>query len=306
MVLFIHKRTWHLRQVLGPIRAYRPPRLFVFADGWAQGDSKEKSACQKARRMVRREVDWPCRTFFRFSPEKMGLKTSVEKGLHHVFTQVPAAIILEDDCVASPEFFKFCEENLRKYQKDQKIMSLSGSCFVENRIPIPGRAYLSRYPHCWGWATWRRAWKKYQGGLRTNALRRILDRQGFPAQERAHWSRVVAELASGGISSWAYLWIWAHWRNGARALTPAVNLVRNIGFDSTARHTRELAKPLLVHMGHPSLALQGPVLSIPQSDKLDRSVFRNHYRRMAGRRGWWEKITDRLRLWLPASLRWAS
>jgi len=298
VVLFIHKRSWHLRQVLRGIRAYRPSSLFIFADGWDKRDLKEKKACQAARRLVKREVDWPCRTMFQFSTKKMGLKTNVEKGLCQVFSGVPAAIILEDDCVASPEFFKFCEQNLHRYRRNRKVMSLSGSCFVDEKISIPGRAYLSRYPHCWGWATWRRAWGKYQGELGTDTLQKILHRQFFPAQEKAHWSRIVLELGRGGISSWAYFWIWAHWKNGARALTPAVNLVRNIGFDATARHTRELAKPLLVRTGNPRLALQGSVLSISMSEFLDRSVFQNHYRRMAGRRSWWEKIADRFRLCL--------
>lgn len=302
VVLFIHQRVWHLRRVLRAIRAYCPSRLFIFADGWDKRDPKEKKACQAARRLVKEEVDWPCQALYQFSTKKIGLKTSVEKGLCQVFSKVPAAIILEDDCVASPEFFKFCEQNLRRYRRDHKVMSLSGSCFVDEKISIPGRAYLSRYPHCWGWATWKRAWRKYQGELKTDTLQKILHRQFFPAQETAHWSRIVLELVRGGISSWAYFWIWAHWKNGARALTPAVNLVRNIGFDATARHTRELAKPLLVRTGNPRLALQGSVVRISMSEFLDRSVFQNHYRRMAGRRSWWEKITDRLR-WLSRSRR---
>ena len=295
VVLFIHKRSWHLRRVLKGICGYQPIRLFIFADGWAKGNQSEKAACQKARRLVEDEVKWPCRTSFQFSSKKMGLKPSVEKGLRYVFSKVPEAIILEDDCEAGPEFFAFCEKNLREYRQNPQVLSISGSCFVDNKVPILGRAYLSRYPHCWGWATWRRAWREYQGGMRTGTLLSILHRQAFPGLERAHWSRVASELAQGRISSWAYFWIWTHWRIGARALTPTVNLVRNIGFDSTARHTRELATPLAVRSGNRKQVLRGNVLSLKQSENLDRSVFRNHYQRMSGRRGCWEKIIDRWR-----------
>ena len=225
----------------------------------------------------------------------------MERGLSQVFARVPEAIILEDDCVAAPAFFKFCEDNLRKYRRDSMVMSISGSCFVKQSVPIPGCAYLSRYPHCWGWATWRRAWKKYRGLVTPENLRRILDRQDFPSEEKRHWGRVTRELAQGRMSSWAYYWIWAHWRLCARSLIPAVNLVTNIGFDSTARHTRELSKPLAVRRGKPGSVMKGPVLSPVQSEVLDRSVFRNHYQRMSGRRGWWQKIADRWCRWAGLS-----
>jgi hypothetical protein len=299
IALFIHRRTWHLRRVLGAIRKYRPSRLFVYADGWEKGNSQQKRECHQARNLVQRAVNWPCQVSLHFCSRNQGLKTSVERGLSQVFAKVPEAIILEDDCVATPAFFKFCEDNLRKYRREPMVMSISGSCFVAESVPISGRAYFSKYPHCWGWATWRRAWRNYDGTLPMGVLREILERQRFPNAEREYWARVAAGLACGTMSSWAYFWLWAHWRHGGRALTPAVNLVTNIGFDPTARHTRELAKPLAIRRGDFRKALRGNILSCSESDLLDRSVFRNHYQAMAGRRKWWQKVFDKLLGQLP-------
>jgi hypothetical protein len=282
-----------LQRVLAAIREYRPARFYVFADGWKKGNSQEMEDCLRARRLVRKEVNWPCRASFHFSTRNRGLKASVEKGLTHVFRRVSEAIVLEDDCVASPAFFLFCEENLKKHRRDSGLMSISGSCFVDPGVPIPGRAYLSRYPHCWGWATWRRAWKKYRGSVPLGVLRGILQHQRFPSAERNYWSRVAGELARGTMSSWAYFWIWAHWRHRSRALTPAVNLVKNIGFDRTARNTREVAKLPGTRQGSSTQALSGAVVTTRESEGLDRSVFRNHYLAMSGRRGWQQKISDR-------------
>jgi len=306
VVLFIHKRSWHLRRVLQGIRAYRPSRLFIFADGWAKGDSREKRACQTARRLVKQEVDWPCRCVLRCSSDKMGLKQSVEAGLRQVFRQAPEAIVLEDDCVASLKFFQFCEKHLHGYRMNPEVMSISGNCFADPAVSIPGGAYLSRYPHCWGWATWRRAWRKYRGRVPARDLQRILSRQKFPFREKLHWSRVISQLGRGQMSSWAYFWVWAHWQHGARVITPAVNLVTNIGFDATARHTRELAKPLLVRMGNGQEMAHGVVISAEKSEPLDRSVFQSHYQRMSGRRNWWVKMTDRLKALLNAQGQWVT
>ena len=282
-----------MRRVLEAIRKYRPARFFVFADGWQKGNLQEEKDCRQARKLVQQAVNWPCQASFHFSSRNRGLKTSVEKGLTLVFRRVSEAIVLEDDCVASPAFFSFCEKNLKKHRRDSMIMSISGSCFVEPDVPIPGRAYLSRYPHCWGWATWRRAWNRYRGSVALATLRGILERQNFPSAERSYWSRVAGELARGTMSSWAYFWIWTHWRHGGRALTPAVNLVKNIGFDRTARNTREVAKLPGTRQGSFPQVLSGAVATIKESERLDRSVFRNHYLAMSGRRSWQQKITDR-------------
>lgn len=298
VILFIHRRIWHLRQVLRPIRAYRPRRLFVFADGWKKGDTGEEALCREARDLVRRGVDWPCRLVMSCSSRRLGLKTSVERGLRRVFREVSQAVILEDDCVAQAGFFDFCEEGLRKFALDRTVMSISGSCFVAPGIPIPAPSFLSRYPHCWGWATWRRAWRQYRGRLGHGELLAAVRRQDFSCRERFHWERVAGQMSRRELSSWAYFWMWTHWRMEGLALTPAVNLVRNIGFDSTARHTRELAAPLRVRAGRRSRQKGLSTLSAGESRELDRSVFQNHFWLMAGRRGWLDKIRSALRRWV--------
>jgi len=290
VVLFIHRRTWHLQRVLRPIRGYRPDRLYVFADGWRRGNTAEESACRKARACIRKQVDWPCRLIFCESSSRLGLKQSVERGLRRVFREVERAIILEDDCVASRPFFVFCEEALKKYEKDHSVMSISGSCFVGPETAIPWHAYRSRYPHCWGWATWRRAWRNYRGKMSLMELRTILEAQGFPGCERSHWRRVAGQLSRNLLSSWAYFWMWSLWRSGGRALNPAVNLVKNIGFDSTAHHTRDLGGRLAIRQGRLPLGKHLDVAGAGPSEILDRSVFQNHYRMMSGRRSWLEKL----------------
>lgn len=295
VVLFIHRRTWHLRQALQPIRAYRPRRLFVFADGWKKGDAREEALCRGARDVVRRGVDWPCRLAMSCSSRRLGLKTSVERGLRRVFREVSQAVILEDDCVAQAGFFDFCEKGLRKFALDSGVMSISGSCFVASGVSIPAHAFLSRYPHCWGWATWRRAWRRYRGRLAHRELLEALRKQNFSPQEGSHWERIAGQVSRGELSSWAYFWMWAHWRTGSLALTPAINLVRNIGFDSTARHTRELAAPLRVRAGRRSRWQGLTTLAAAESRGLDRSVFQNHFWVMSGRRGWLDKIRCALR-----------
>ena len=53
----------------------------------------------------------------------------VSSGLDWVFEQVPEAIILEDDCLPHPTFFRFCEELLERYRDDQRVGMISGDNF---------------------------------------------------------------------------------------------------------------------------------------------------------------------------------
>src|SRR6185436_8224214 len=60
-----------------------------------------------------------------------------------------------------PSFFQFCDEMLKRFRNNDKIMSISGDNFQFGTRPSNFSFYFSRYVHVWGWASWRRAWKYY-------------------------------------------------------------------------------------------------------------------------------------------------
>ena len=68
------------------------------------------------------------------------------------------AIILEDDCVPNPTFFRFCQEMLDRYRHDQRIGMISGDNFQFGRRRNDDSYYFSKYVHVWGWASWRDRW----------------------------------------------------------------------------------------------------------------------------------------------------
>lgn len=295
VVIFIHRRHRHLQKVLCGIRKYRPAKVFCFADAWEKGNENEKNQCLQARATVRAGIDWPCRLEMRCSLKKLGLKKNVETGLTHVFRKVPQAIVLEDDCVPTREFFRFCEEGLRDYKNDPNIMSISGSCFLSAKRRVNASAYLSRYPHCWGWATWRRAWKRYSSHYPANTMMRILEKQKLGKEEKRHWLRVIQQMQSRQISSWAYLWMFAHWQMGARSLNPTSNLVKNIGFDSSAENTRDIGRKIMTRSNGDIFNQLLELAPEATSRDWDREVFINHYKRLSGRLSLLEKIVEKLR-----------
>ena len=290
VVVFIHRRDLHLKKVLRGIRKYRPSRMFCFADTWEEGNKTEKSQCLRAREALRAGIDWPCRLDMRCAQKKLGLKKNVETGLAHVFQKVPHAIILEDDCVPTKEFFRFCEEGLRERKNDPKVLSISGSCFLPSETVVNASAYLSIYPHCWGWATWRRAWRKYSAHYSPTTIGKILEQPNLSREEKKHWQGVVHQIQAGKISSWAYLWMFAHWQSGSRSLNPTSNLVNNIGFDASAENTRDVGERLKTRGKSDVINGKLIITSDANSKRWDREVFFNHYRRISGRLNLIEKI----------------
>ena len=50
-----------------------------------------------------------------------------------VFEHVDQGIILEDDCIAHPDFFSFTSELLDFYKNDKRIWCISGNNFQEGK-----------------------------------------------------------------------------------------------------------------------------------------------------------------------------
>jgi hypothetical protein len=161
-----------------------------------------------------------------------------------IFERVEEAVLLEDDCLPHPSFFAYCEELLDRYRDEERVMHISGDNLRFGRRG-EGSYFFSRYPHVWGWASWRRAWRHYDPDLQSWASdrERFLARFENPA-ERSFWRRAWDGSASGEIDTWDYQWAFACIANGGLAINPNVNLVSNIGFAADSTHTQSDAAGL--------------------------------------------------------------
>ncbi len=239
IVFIIFKRPDTTEKVFEAIRQAKPPKLFVIADGPRADRPGETENCEAARAIIER-VDWECEVLKNYSDTNLGCAKRVSSGIDWVFNNVEEAIILEDDCVPDPTFFPFCEELLEKYKLDTRIMSISGQNVQLGQKRTEFSYYFSRYSHCWGWATWRRAWqyfdfdmKLWQEIKKGNFLDDVLtDKQ---AVER--WTNILQMTNDGRIDSWAYRWTFACWLQSGLSILSNSNLVSNIGFGEESTNT---------------------------------------------------------------------
>ncbi|MCA6595316.1 MAG: glycosyltransferase family 2 protein [Pseudanabaena sp. M046S1SP1A06QC] len=243
IVFLIFRRPDLTSQVFEAIRQTRPKKLLVIADG--SRNESEAILCQQARTVIE-SVDWDCEVLKKYSDDNLGCRVRVSSGLDWAFEQVEEAIILEDDCLPHPSFFRYCQELLEHYREDERIWCISGNNFQDGQWHGNGSYFFSNYNHCWGWASWRRAWQKYDHNLLNwqtfkdgHYLRSILDSE----LEIKYWHDIFEKLDKlGQPNSWAYPWTFTCWQNSGLTVLPNVNLVSNIGFRSDGTHITEDSK----------------------------------------------------------------
>lgn len=267
VALLIFNRPETTGRVFAAIRQAKPPKLLVVADGPRTDKPGEAEKCRQARAIIN-QVDWECEVLTNYSEVNLGCRHRVSSGLDWVFDQVETAIILEDDCLPHPTFFRYCQELLEQYHDEQSIMMISGNNF-QGRRPTEYSYYFSRYIHIWGWASWRRAWRKYDHGM---ALWPELRDSGWLSellenhQAAAWWSKVFQSVYDGVLNTWDVIWLYSLWRNQGLTILPLVNLVSNIGFGDSATHTTMADSPqanmAVAAMGFP---LQHPPVIVRHS-----------------------------------------
>jgi len=242
VVFLVFNRTETTARVFAAIRDARPSKLLVVADGPRPGRNDDIQKCEDVRRIVE-NVDWPCTVLTNYTDVNLGCKMRVSSGLDWAFSYVEEAIILEDDCLPDPSFFRFCQELLDRYRNDQRVGMISGDNFQFGTVYNLDSYYFSKYFHIWGWATWGDRWSgSYDVNVtrwpevRNDAwLRDVTDSM----QQYIYWAKLFEKAYRRKIDTWDYQWVFANWLKGRLSILPSVNLVSNIGFNQQATHTKE-------------------------------------------------------------------
>lgn len=260
VALLVFNRPQTTARVFDAIRRARPRRLLVVADGPRPSRPGEADACRATRAVVER-VDWPCEVERLYSDENLGCRRRISSGLDWVFERAEEAIVLEDDCLPDPTFFPYCAELLERYRDDERVGFVSGTSYQSGVRRGPHSYFFSRYPHVWGWAGWRRTWRRYDVGMvRWPELRDAgwLDRLHDRRWVRGFWLRMFDETHAGRNDTWDYQLVFALQAAGALSVTPNVNLVSNIGFGAGATKTTRRNRfaemptaPIALPLSHP-------------------------------------------------------
>lgn len=238
-VLFlIFNRPECTQSTFEQIRKAKPKKLYISADGPRLNNHSDFQNCRTVLEIVSK-VDWQCEVKTLFRKENLGCKLAVSEGISWFFENEEEGIIIEDDCFPSLDFFWFCESMLKYYRYEYKVSSIVGTNFLDGRKFGPASYYISKYADIWGWATWRRAWSKYDVTInywndykKTDKWKRLHKTKS----ERLYWEKCFDSVNDGKCNTWDYQWVLTNFYYSSLTIVPNYNLIQNIGFGNSATH----------------------------------------------------------------------
>ncbi len=231
-LLFTYHRSYHTEKVLETLKnnTIRPQKLIVFQDGLKRNE--DDSEWLKVNKLIH-GIDW-CDKEIVVSQFNKGLAESVVSGVDYAFKKYNAVIVLEDDCVTAPDFIRFMEQCLVKYENDKRVYSVSGYgwpiALEKEQYDIYGCGRVST----WGWGTWKDSWEKYQAD---SGIVKYLKQDELKSRDLALWGndleQMMLDQIVGRNDSWGVYWALDVIKNKGICINPYETLIQNIGLDGT-------------------------------------------------------------------------
>ena len=236
IVLFTYNRLWHTKQTAEALQKNlfaKQSNLFIFSDGpkTDKDDPKVKEVREylktikgfKNIEIIERNKNW-------------GLANNIIDGVTKIVNEYGRIIVLEDDIVTSPYFLKYMNEALNRYEDEERVMHISGYMYPIKTDGLPDTFFL-KPTSCWGWATWKRAWKYFERNpekqikiLTKNQIKDFNLNNSYD-----YWSQIILNY-QGKLYTWAIFWYLSVYLNNGLSLHPRESLTKNVGTDGSGVH----------------------------------------------------------------------
>ena len=239
VIFLFFNRPWTARSVFELIRAVKPPHLILVSDGPRPQVPEEKSVVESLRNEIENMIDWPTKVEIDYASENMGCGRRVSSGIESGLSKFGRAIILEDDCLPSRSFFYFCDMMLKRYERELRVTSISGTYFLKHSWRKTDVGF-THFPCIWGWATWERAWEGYDRELKgwdDSFIDKIARCGEIPCFIPDEWKKTFEWVANHPESTWdVQFWLLSLKKKGL-SLFPYSNQISNLGAGPAATHT---------------------------------------------------------------------
>lgn len=302
LLFLIFNRPDTTQEVFQQIRAAKPSRLYIAADGPRSSHPADVNLCQEAKAVVSL-IDWDCEVSTLFREENLGCKIAVSSAVTWFFEQEEEGIILEDDCLPSNSFFYFCDQMLDTYRLDDRVRHIGGSNLHLGKTWGEGSYYFAESTSVWGWASWRRVWKDYDRDLQQYNLSEVSDqlKKIFPDAYLAEiWAGIFNELKENKINTWDYQLAFINYFNHGLSVNPNVNLISNIGFRADATHTPDPNSIFSKRPLEEIKEIRHPKYFLPEKDA-DYSIFQKEFH-LEERRKKHFSLRRRFKRWLKRQI----
>lgn len=227
-----------MKQVFNQIKKIQPKTLYIAADGPRIDYPDDKEKCEILRKWIIDSIDWDCKVHTLFREKNEGCQTALVNAINWFFDNEEYGIILEDDCVPSLSFFSYCEELLKYYKNDKRVMHIAGyNC--AGRMKFSGNASYNfgAIQPVWGWASWADRWQKYNKIIDKSEVDNLISHPYFSKKYRQNfWFKLFKTTDFLKLAAWDYQWTYCILKNSGYCAVPFKNLIQNIGFGSDSSH----------------------------------------------------------------------
>lgn len=240
ILLIVYKRADTLKPILNRLKSVKPSKIYIAANSYK--NEQEKHLTTQVRQFLENNINWDCQVNKLYRDTHLSAKLSISSAISWFFQQEKQGIILEDDCLPTLSFFRFCDELLERYADEEKVFMISGwsaldfakNTSVETLHPkaqLQEDYFFSKYPHIWGWASWARAWQKYQLEFSDfESEFNTLD-NFYSVKEKHYWHKLFKIYAQGKVDTWDYPFVYSMWKHNGLSIYPKNNMIANIGFN---------------------------------------------------------------------------
>ncbi|WP_407930990.1 sugar transferase, partial [Ignavibacterium album] len=218
--------------------------LYIFSDG-PKGE-KDFKKVSEVRALIK-SINSGFKKIKIIEREKnLGLANSIITGVSEILSENDRIIVMEEDLISSENFLNFVNDSLDKYEKDEKVFSVTGYTY---HINIPENYKYDNYftPRCesLGWGTWKDRWMKADWELK--------EFKDFIKDKNAikNFNKVGCDLIGmlikqqlGKLDSWAVRWCFTHFKNNAVCSYPTSSKIIHIGEGGFATHVKRQNKLL--------------------------------------------------------------
>ncbi len=243
VALFIFKRDKAVR-IIERIAEVRPKKLYLLADyGRNEQECALADACRTA---VEQAITWDCEVIKNYATENRGVYENIAGGAKWVLRQEKWAIFLEDDNLPETTFFPFCEEMLRRYEHDTRVLWICGTNYLGEYTPENGNSYVfTRHMLPCGWASWSHKFETFYDGEMSlyeneDVQKNIGDvyySKALYEQCKASWTGEYYRISHKKKPlSWDYQMDFSIKANNLFGICPCKNQIENIGVDVHSAH----------------------------------------------------------------------
>ena len=238
IALFVFNRPEHTSKTLKALEASelaKNSHLYIFCDGPKNmADDKSLQLINNVQSICKKNYDFKTINIFT-NETNLGLSKSIITGVDSILEKHDRVIVLEDDIVVSIGFLKYMNDALCLYEKEPTVGCIHGWNYPLNSKNIQQDTFFLYGADCWGWATWKRAWNKFNknGTFLLNKIVESNQQFEFNRRNTIDFVQMLQDQINGKNDSWAIRWHASLFIEKMFCLHPVKTMVTNIGLDGS-------------------------------------------------------------------------